>query len=175
MAIFKYVDLNHCGLNPKSPNLICNEINYILNDYKLLHNYWGGYNFLKTPDTQNIIMQFQTLRKIYNKDNYVAMRHFVLSFSPEFDDVTPYQAAQIAERVAWIFAGEYQVIYAVHENTENPHIHFLVNPINIYTGKLLDMGKAAYKDLLFQIHVILQCPSMNGKHKPIKLINPGAY
>lgn len=116
-------------------------------------------------------MQFNAPKNIYHKENYISIRHFILSFSPELDDVTPYQAAQIADRVAEIFADEYQVIYAVHENTDNPHIHFLVNPVNIHTGKLLNIGKATYRNLLIDIRVILQCPSMNGHHKPIELIN----
>lgn len=145
MAIFKHVDLRHNELDSKNPNLISNEIMYILNDFKMKHGYWGGYNFLRLMDVQDIIMQFNTPKNIYHKENYISIRHFVLSFSPEFDDVTPYQAAQIADRIAEIFASEYQVIYAVHENTDNPHIHFLVNPINIHTGKLLNIGKATYR------------------------------
>lgn len=175
MAIFKQVDLNHNGLDSKSPNLISNEITYILNKFKMYHGYWGGYNFLMVPDVQNIVMQFNAPKKIYHKNNYISMRHFILSFSSEFDDVTPYQAALIAERIALIFSHEYQVIYAIHENTDNLHIHFLVNPVNIYTGKLLNISKATYKNLLLDVHVILQCQSQNGRHKPIKLRNLDAY
>ena len=35
---------------------------------------------------------------------------------------------------------DYQVIYAVHEETENLHIHFIVGTVNLRTGMAFDTG-----------------------------------
>ena len=68
-----------------------------------------------------------------NKKGQV-LRHFVLSFDRYDEDcITPMIAYQIAERFVNFFDG-FQTVFAVHENTENLHIHFMVCSTNFYTG-----------------------------------------
>ena len=106
MALFKCVDL---GNNPYKAELIHNLIHYILKPKKQVR-YWGGINFLIT-DAENVTQQFYTVRRIYHRDGDIQARHFVLSFSSEYDDVNAYQAACIANEICLLFQNEYQVIF----------------------------------------------------------------
>lgn len=161
MALFKCVDL---GNNPYKAELIHNLIHYILKPKKQVR-YWGGINFLIT-DAENVTQQFYTVRRIYHRDGDIQARHFVLSFSSEYDDVNAYQAACIANEICLLFQNEYQVIFAVHENTENIHIHFVVNSTNLLTTKSLNLSNWFLERLYENIETILKLPALwHGKNK----------
>lgn len=46
---------------------------------------------------------------------------------------------------------QYQVVYAVHTNTENLHIHFIINTVGL-DGKKIHMDKRFMKDV-FEVAV----------------------
>ena len=168
MAIFKAVSL---GDNPDNPNLITNQINYILRPDKNVR-YWGGYNFMMT-DVDSIIEQFYAVRKVFRRFNGIQMRHFVLSFSDYYEGkLTGYQAFCIGKYIAQIFLNYYQVIFAVHEKTGQLHIHFLVNTVDIHDGSLFDLNKYTLNNLCLQVQFILRCPYLWGSKKKIKLFSP---
>ncbi len=59
--------------------------------------------------------------------------HFELLFEPaELTD--PELACEIAELIATYIGQEYQVCYAVHEDTEKLHIHFIFNSLSYLDG-----------------------------------------
>lgn len=89
--------------------------------------------------------QMQALAESYKKDNKVRLRHFVVSF---------YHAeTMMLKQVQWIVEGicqelgqTYQVVYAVHEDTLSPHIHFVFNPVG-YDGHKYSGTKEEYHNL----------------------------
>lgn len=172
MAIFKSVDAARDGLDAYSQELIRNRIRYILQAEKIPGGYVDGCNFLMT-DVDDIIMQFYLPKRVYHKKNYVQIKHYVLSFSPEYDEVTPRQAYFIGCNIVELFReGGYQVIFAVHEDREYLHIHFLVNPVNLYNGNLLDFGKQGFRGLLIKVQDILDMPHIWCGKQPVKLMRP---
>ena len=74
-----------------------------------------------------------------------------------------------------MFRAEYQVIFSVHEETKNLHIHFLVNAINIHTGKALNNGPNILKDIQIKISYILAMPAAWSGTKQLRLVNLGYY
>lgn len=67
--------------------------------------------------------------------------HFVQSFREE-ENVTEKEVKKIAEKMLEQkkFEG-FQVVYAVHNDTKNLHTHFVINTVNIDTGKKWQMSK----------------------------------
>jgi hypothetical protein len=59
-------------------------------------------------------------------------------------EVTPELAHQIGVKLARKMWGEYQVIVATHFNTGTYHNHFVVNSVNMFTGKKFNCNKKAY-------------------------------
>lgn len=61
------------------------------------------------------------------------MYHYILSFDGSVKD--PEKVYEIGLEIMDEFFSEYQTIFAVHEDTDNLHIHFVFNSVSYVTGK----------------------------------------
>lgn len=82
--------------------------------------------------------QFHKVQSVYNKDKYgVHVLHEIVSFfqGETIDQNGVDRIAEIAYKFGAIYylAG-FQVVYAVHMNTDHPHIHYVVNAVNFMDG-----------------------------------------
>ena len=110
-------------------------INYILREDKTQDHLKGG--IYCNPDTayeQFILtkaMQNKLPEGVISKSNEVV--HFVQSFKGK--ETTPELAKQIAQELLEheVFKG-FQIVYAVHIDTKNVHVHFAINSVNYETG-----------------------------------------
>ena len=59
-------------------------------------------------------------------------------------EVSPEMAHEIGVKLARKMWGEHQVIVATHFNTGTYHNHFVVNSVNMFTGKKFNCNKGAY-------------------------------
>ena len=131
-------------------------ITYIVNPDKTPSGYIGGI----AVNPQNAITEMGAVSRYYGQDKGVRLRHFILSFRPrelwgkKADSIRA--AYQIAYAVAQYYGGEYQIIYAVHENTRNPHIHFVMNTTNYRTGMKYQGKKQCLHNFLKWINVVLE-------------------
>ena len=134
MAVFKIADAGH---DVYDDDYIAKKIRYILQPSKIISNYWGGFFFLK-GSVDEVIDQFYTVRNIYHRKDYIPLRHYIISFDGMWEyGITPFQAKCIAYWICREFSEcMHQVIYAVHEDTSNLHIHILLNTVNIANGSL---------------------------------------
>ncbi|MGN1193484.1 MAG: relaxase/mobilization nuclease domain-containing protein [Dorea sp.] len=94
--------------------------------------------YLGNPmNPEMICRQLLWVNTIYRQNYGRQMYHFILS--PDIlNDFPGEQLAEIAGQIADQFFTGHQVIYAVHENSGNKHIHFAINAINMTNGKRLD-------------------------------------
>ncbi|MEY8232663.1 relaxase/mobilization nuclease domain-containing protein [Oscillospiraceae bacterium 50-16] len=110
-------------------------IAYILNPEKTPQHFIGGYSV----NLNQAALEMKMLAFAYGKNYGIRLRHFVLSFSRrEAKCFHPYiyeTLYKIGGFVANYYRGEYQIIFAVHEKPENPHIHFVMNTVNYMTGE----------------------------------------
>lgn len=104
-----------------------------------------GSNYLDVTDRRKAVKQIKTVQKIYNKSSGRRMCHYVLSFDSMIRDADAVK--ELACAVMWEFFPEYQMLYAVHINTDNLHIHFIFNPVNIETGKKFSLKNADFHKL----------------------------
>ena len=89
--------------------------------------YFGGFNVdISRADEQMVLV-----KECYNKTSRRMMRHFIVSFE---DDISPYDAYILGYRIAAYYAGRYQIVFGVHEDTDNPHIHFVFNTVSFVDG-----------------------------------------
>lgn len=117
---------------------------YILNPLKAENGLVGGVGIMAGED---IAASMNSVAMHFKKESGVQLRHFVLSFSPEeLDD--PIIVYQIAYSIATFIGQEYQVIFAVHENTPNLHIHFMFNSISYVDGHRYYGKKKDYYQLV---------------------------
>ena len=51
---------------------------------------------------------------------------------------------EYAQYAALYYGGEYQIVYAVHEDSRHLHVHFVLNTLNYRTGKKYPGDKEDY-------------------------------
>lgn len=83
--------------------------------------------------TEDIVDSMNEVAIRFGKINGVQLRHLVLSFLPDELDC-PEDVFEIACPIAQFIGQDYQVVFAVHENTANLHIHFMFNSISYRDG-----------------------------------------
>lgn len=75
----------------------------------------------------------------YGKNCGLRLRHWVLSFSHKELKRFRSSALDILKKFAWYAAAyygyQYQIIYAIHTDTDCPHIHFVMNTVSYTTGQ----------------------------------------
>ena len=69
----------------------------------------------------------------FGKNSGKRIRHSILSFDPR-EHVTPELANQYAQEIIRHYTPEYQIVYAVHTNTDTLHIHLLMCQISYIDG-----------------------------------------
>lgn len=121
-------------------NAIPDLINYICRPDKTPSHIIGGYG-VDFNDIANSMIAVSTHFRKYTK---LRLHHFVISFNPEdiyLKDMIP----NIANEICSYWAKEYQIVYALHEDTYNPHIHFVFNNVSYLDGHKCSFGKTEYR------------------------------
>ena len=124
-------------------NQLNNQLMYVTDEIKTVDGlYVGGRHIM---DFDNATSEMMQVKEFYGKlDGRVAM-HGIISMSEEESD--PRNAGKLMlllnEFMERIFS-EHQVVYAVHTNTENLHVHFVVNTVGL-DGKKIHMDRSFMK------------------------------
>lgn len=82
------------------------------------------------------------VQKRFDKTTRNIAYHAYQSFKT--GEVTPELAHKIGVELAEKMWSEYQVVVATHFNTGTYHNHFVINSVNMFTGKKFDCNKGAY-------------------------------
>lgn len=124
---------------------------YILNPGKTPSHLIGGTHV----DLNDIVGSMDAVARHYGKVRGVQLRHFILAFYPQ-EISNPQIAFQIGQDLLAYIGQEYQAIFAVHENTGNPHIHLMLNSISHTDGHRYYGTKRDYYTLLNCIKEVLR-------------------
>ncbi len=73
------------------------------------------------------------VQNFYGKTEDRLARHFIVSFDDNYciDSET---AVRLAYRIALYYGSRHQIIFGVHEDTGNIHIHFVLNTVSFVDG-----------------------------------------
>ena len=124
-------------------NQLNNQLTYVTDELKTVDGLYVGDRHIM--DFDNATSEMMQVKEFYGKlDGRVAM-HGIVSLSEEESD--PKNAGKLMlllnDFMAKLFP-EHQVVYAVHTNTENLHIHFVVNTVGL-DGKKIHMDRSFMK------------------------------
>lgn len=104
--------------------------------------YYGGHNIfyypIATGDTASVAMQMSDVIQYFGKEYGQCLIHFSLNFASNGEDfdITAEDANRIGDFICKKFFYQFQIVYAVHQNRESHlHIHFVLNGVNLQTGK----------------------------------------
>ena len=132
-------------LDIDNANLLTNQLTYVTNDVKTMDGlYVGGRHIVDFNNATNEMMQ---VKEFYGKLGGRVATHGIISLDREESD--PKNAGKLMlllnDFMAELFP-EHQVVYAVHTNTENLHIHFVVNTVGL-DGKKIHMDRSFMKKI----------------------------
>ena len=118
-------------------------LDYIMRSDKTPDHYIGGF----AVHPQYAAEEMQLVSQAYHQDRGVRLRHWIISF--EKDEIRDaWHANQFAQQVCWFYAERYQILYSVHEDAQNIHIHFVMNMISFQDGTRYTGKKKDYYDFL---------------------------
>lgn len=152
MAHIKYSESKNSYRNKDA---IHNVIHYINDSSKLIHNIKGalGCNY---NSSQSITKDMLAVQSCFNNKKGKRINHFTVCFSPTEEEILQIDDyLTIGYKIASFFPDEYQIFFALHENTDNMHIHFAMNPVSFVTGKKFHWQKKDSYMLKSYIHTII--------------------
>ncbi len=94
------------------------------------------------------------VKKYYEKTGDNPVMHFVVSFDNKTVR-TAEAACALTEKIAMFFAPDYQLLTVVHQEDQGHsdyHAHFILNTVNLKTGKLYHSGSEELFKLGMFIH-----------------------
>lgn len=148
MAIYKVVNEPE---NYRSAQDVQQVIAYATSPDKVSQN--GVFGGAVLPENASEAME--CVIAVYHNEGGLCLRHSVLSFSPE-DSISLEQAKEIAPECISYYEDEFQILAAVHEDTDHPHIHIVMNTTNYNDGSKYRGTKADYYGFLRHIDEVLR-------------------
>ncbi len=104
-----------------------------------------------SKDCEKAVKQMITVQKAYKKNNKRRMYHLIVSFPEEYDE---WYATECAKRIAMLFQERFQMYYALHTATDNPHVHYGINAVSFKDGKKLHMSKKEFEAFKREVEAI---------------------
>lgn len=148
MSIIKVINGNGKYYNTDAKE---NAINYILKPHKVKHGYVGGVGVSDVCPAESM----QLVSEIYNKTSGVQLRHYVVAFEA-VELTNPKTAFEIACRIATYIGKTYQIVFAVHEDKDHLHIHFVANTVSYIDGRKYRGTYAEFFEMKSHISKVLK-------------------
>jgi len=115
------------------------EVNYVTNDIKTLQGLYVGARHIS--DVSNAVDEMMQVKEFYKKlDGRVALHGIISLEEEESDKANAGKLMLLLDEFLGEIFPDNQVVYAVHTNTENLHIHFIANTVGL-DGKKIHMDK----------------------------------
>lgn len=131
-------------------NQIGNELAYVTNDMKTVNGLYVGSRHI--TDISHATEEMMQVKEFFEKMDGRVATHGVISLDEEESD--PKNAGKMMfllnDLMQEVFP-QHQVVYAVHTNTENLHIHFIINTVGL-DGKKTHMDKKFMREV-FEVAV----------------------
>lgn len=121
--------------------------------------YIGGANI---TSSETAAAEMQKVAVAFGKDKGKRLRHSILSFH-QSENVTPERANEFAQEIIKHYAPEYQITYAVHNNTDETHIHMVMNQISYVDGHRYEGKKKDYHDFIRHMRQVTHFTVIPGK------------
>jgi hypothetical protein len=119
-------------------------INYITKDEKTSEHLITGINC----NAESPYNDMMITKRMYNKERGRQFIHFVHSFSDK-EDITPEIAHEISLKLIEHAKFEgFQILAATHTDRKHLHTHFILNTVNLETGKKWQLSTNEVKELI---------------------------
>ena len=127
--LFKYADNDYNG----GMDVIRRVTGYAMDIHKNMAMYSGCRGIMQADPTIAAKQMYAT-QLIHNYTEGNRLCHLIISFD-KHSGVNSEQAMCAAEAAADVIGTMFQTVYSVHVNTDNIHIHFVINAVSCINGE----------------------------------------
>ncbi|GBG56595.1 mobilization protein [Sporomusaceae bacterium FL31] len=134
----------------KNPRTLYGILKYVKNEEKTKHPLMYGFGL--QPDSA--YEEMKAVQKLWHQTNGRQYRQFFFSFDSNInlpDEIL----MKIGYEIGLYYANDYQILMTMHFNTSNIHIHYVLNTVNVYTGKKFRQTKLDLFNYKLYINQIL--------------------
>lgn len=114
---------------------LSNQLKYLQKEGKTRENLKEGINC----DIENVEREFNTIKLLHGKTEGKQYYHFTQAFSPE-DNITPEKANELGKEWIQNNIKDHQIYLVTHIDKDHIHNHFVINSVNIESGKKLQIN-----------------------------------
>lgn len=133
-------------------NLIC----YAVSNNHCIESVYGAQG-LRKSDGNCMYQEMWNVIRFYHKENRRKALHYVVSFDRQREYfIGLKEALEIGYQIAAKLFYGWQVVFGIHTNTENLHIHFVVNNISYENGKCLSVSSYMLRNMHYQVNQIVE-------------------
>ncbi len=139
-------DEDKCDVHLSSQNQVGRELTYIANDVKTLKGVYIGTKNIS--DVKTAPQEMMQVKLFFGKTGGRVALHGIISLDEEESDKkNAGKLMMLASDMLDEIFPDHQAVYAVHTNTENLHVHFVVNTVGLL-GKKIHMDKSFMKECM---------------------------
>lgn len=150
MSVFKVIYNKYSELQD-----LGNLVNYAVRTDHCTEGVYGAQGVLK-GSAEEMYRQMLGIKQFYHKTSGRQAMHFVLSFSKEEERfIGIREALEIGYIVAGYFAG-WQVVFGIHTNEDNLHIHFVLNTVSYENGLKFSSGIMKFQEIRRKIERVVE-------------------
>ncbi len=126
----------------------------------------GGYG-VSLNDVEAVYYEFEKIKQIWGKheEGRRQVRQVVVSFRRNECSIAE------VERIAWEVGNYYgqahQVLYGIHDDTDNLHIHYAINTVSFIDGKMISEGQADMENLIAFVEATAKSVRMRTRNSRI--------
>lgn len=131
--------------------------------------YVGYLGFPPKCTVENLIEEFLKTQSVFKNTSGFRARHEIVSFQPDeyMDCLGVCQIVPIAYHLAnWYFNQGFQVVFAIHADTPNLHIHFVINTVSFITGKKYHCNYSQFRNQKDYIESVITKLTQKNKKLP---------
>ena len=133
-------------LNIANVNQLGNELTYVTNEIKTVAGLYVGCRHIS--DISHATDEMMQIKEFYGKlDGRVATHGIISLDASESDSKNAAKLMELLNELMESIFHKHQVVYAVHTNTENLHIHFIINTVGL-DGKKIHMDKSFMRQVM---------------------------
>lgn len=147
MAIFKVVNGNY-----NDDDIYEKVCSYIHDNGNHIAELVGGYGVFMGSDVRSEAAQMKYVADYYMKTKGQKIYHFVISFHRYSEYwVTNEIAYRIVSNIFCVLP--YQSVFAVHEDTDNIHVHVVMNAVSYMDGSKFENNREVYDSIAFSLEL----------------------
>ena len=126
-------------------NALENVVNYVLQSDR-----YGGL----AVDPEHAVFQMRLVKQLWSKTDGRQVRHMILSFSKD-EVLANYEAMEYGYQICQYFGDRFQIVFALHTDTDHVHLHFVLNTVSFVDGIKFSAGLSDYWRLRNYIQSIM--------------------